>query len=78
MTESPHPRTLKITIDFEDVKDAKLLLANLSTVLLNKSEYESKHLSAKIKIKNVNHLPFQEPRFEEINGLKCLVFKSSM
>jgi hypothetical protein len=78
MTETPHQRTLKITINFEDVKDAKFILNNLSTVILNKADYESKHLSAKIKIKNVNHLPFQEPRFEEINGEKCMVFKSSI
>lgn len=78
MTESPHPRTLKITIDFEDVKDVKVLLANLSTVLLDKLEYETKHLSAKLRLRNINHLPFQEPRFETINGKNCMVFKSSM
>ena len=71
-------RTIVITIEFDEVKDAKYLLSNLSTVVLNKREYESKHLSAKMQLEGESILPFQEPRFEQINGVQCMVFKSIM
>jgi hypothetical protein len=78
MTQNSTHRTLNIIVDYDDVRDAKFILNNLSTVVLNKVDYESKHLSATVRLQNERHLPFQEPRFEVINGMNCMVFRSRM
>lgn len=78
MTQNSTHRTLNIIVDYDYVEDAKFILNNLSTVVLNKVDYESKHLSATVRLQNEQHLPFQEPRFEVINGNNCMIFRSRM
>jgi hypothetical protein len=78
MKQTPTRRTIKIEIDFEEFKDVKFLLENLSIEAMQRAPYQTKHLSASMSLSSINRLPFQEPRFEEINGEKCMVFKSSM
>jgi hypothetical protein len=78
MKETPTRRTMKIEIDFEETKDAKFLLQNLSLEAMRKAMFETKHLSASMSLSSINRLPFQEPRLETINGRNCMVFKSVM
>jgi hypothetical protein len=78
MKQAPTRRTIKIEIDFEEFKDIKFLLENLSIEAMRKSVYQTKHLSAYLTLSSINRLPFQEPRLETINGRNCMVFKSVM
>jgi hypothetical protein len=78
MKETPTRRTIKIEIDFEEFKDVKFLLQNLSLEAMRKAMFETKHLSAYLTLSSINRLPFQEPRLETINGRNCMVFKSIM
>jgi hypothetical protein len=78
MKETPTRRTMKIEIDFEEFKDVKFLLQNLSLEAMRKAMFETKHLSASMSLSSINRLPFQEPRLETINGRNCMVFKSVM
>jgi hypothetical protein len=78
MKQTPTRRTIKIEIDFEEFKDVKFLLENLSIEAMRKSVYQTKHLSAYLTLSSINRLPFQEPRLETINGVNCMVFKSVM
>jgi hypothetical protein len=78
MKETPTRRTIKIEIDFEEFKDVKFLLQNLSLEAMQRAPYETKHLSAHLTLSSINRLPFQEPRLETINGRNCMVFKSVM
>lgn len=78
MIQNNTTRTLSITVNYEDVKDARFILNNLSTVVLNKASYETKHLSAKVSLENELHIPFQEPRLEVINGKNCMIYKSRL
>ena len=78
MKQTPTKRTIKIEIEFEETKDVKFLLENLSKIALEKTIFETKHLSAYLTLSSINRLPFQEPRLETINGRNCLVFKSIM
>jgi hypothetical protein len=78
MKQAPTRRTIKIEIDFEEFKDVRILLQNLSIEAMRKSVYQTKHLSASMSLSSINRLPFQEPRLETINGRNCMVFKSVM
>lgn len=78
MKQTPTKRTIKIEIEFEETKDVKFLLENLSKIALEKTIFETKHLSAYLTLSSINRLPFQEPRLETINGRNCMVFKSIM
>ena len=71
-------RKISIEIEFDETKDAKFLLENLSKIALEKAIFEKKHLSAYLTLSSINRLPFQEPRLETINGVNCMVFKSIM
>jgi hypothetical protein len=71
-------RKISIEIEFEETKDVKFLLENLSKIALEKTIFETKHLSAYLTLSSINRLPFQEPRLETINGVNCMVFKSIM
>jgi hypothetical protein len=78
MKQTPTRRTIKIEIDFEEFKDVKFLLQNLSIEAMRRAPYQTKHLSATLTLNSINRLPFQEPRLETINGVNCMVFKSSI
>jgi hypothetical protein len=78
MKQTPTRRTIKIEIDFEEFKDVKFLLENLSIEAMRKSMFETRHLSAYLTLSSINRLQFQEPRLETINGRNCMVFKSVM
>jgi hypothetical protein len=78
MKQTPTRRTIKIEIDFEEFKDVKFLLENLSIEAMRKSVYQTKHLSASMSLSSINRLPFQEPSLQMINGVNCMVFKSVM
>jgi hypothetical protein len=78
MKQTPTRRTIKIEIDFEEFKDVKFLLENLSIEAMRKSVYQTKHLSASMSLSSINRLPFQEPSLQTINGVNCMVFKSIM
>ena len=71
-------RKISIEIEFDETKDAKFLLENLSKIALEKAIFEKKHLSAYLTLSSINRLPFQEPRLETINGVNCIEFKSVM
>ena len=78
MKQNPTKRKVRIEIEFEETKDVKFLLANLSKQALEMEMYETKHLSAVLNLSGIKLLPFQEPRLETINGVNCMVFKSIM
>jgi hypothetical protein len=78
MKQTPTKRKIRIEIEFEETKDVKFLLANLSKQALEMEMYETKHLSAVLSLSGIKLLPFQEPREETINGRNCMVFKSIM
>jgi hypothetical protein len=78
MKQTPTRRTIKIEVDFEEFKDVKFLLENLSIEAMRKSVYQTKHLSASMSLSSINRLPFQEPSLQTINGVNCMVFKSVM
>lgn len=78
MKQNPTKRKVRIEIEFEETKDVKYLLANLSKQALEMEMYETKHLSAVLSLSGIKLLPFQEPRLETINGINCMVFKSIM
>jgi hypothetical protein len=78
MKQIPTRRTIKIEVDFEEFKDVKFLLENLSIEAMRKSVYQTKHLSASMSLSSINRLPFQEPSLQTINGVNCMVFKSVM
>jgi hypothetical protein len=78
MKQTQKRRKISIEIEFDETKDAKFLLENLSKIALEKMIFEKKHLSAYLTLSSINRLPFQEPRLETINGVNCMVFKSIM
>ena len=78
MKQTQKRRKISIEIEFDETKDAKFLLENLSKIALEKTIFEKKHLSAYLTLSSINRLPFQEPRLETINGRNCMVFKSVM
>lgn len=78
MKQNPTKRKVRIEIEFEETKDVKFLLANLSKQALEMEMYETKHLSAVLSLSGIKLLPFQEPRLETINGVNYMVFKSIM
>ena len=78
MKQTQKRRKISIEIEFDETKDAKFLLENLSKIALEKMIFEKKHLSAYLTLSSINRLPFQEPRLETINGVNCMVFKSVM
>lgn len=78
MKQNPTKRKVRIEIEFEETKDVKFLLANLSKQALEMEMYETKHLSAVLSLSGIKLLPFQEPRLETINGVNYLIYKSVM
>lgn len=78
MKQAPTKRKVRIEIEFEETKDVKFLLANLSKQALEMEMYETKHLSAVLSLSGIKLLPFQEPREETINGVNYLIYKSIM
>jgi hypothetical protein len=78
MKQNQTKRKVRIEIEFEETKDVKYLLANLSKQALEMEMYETKHLSAVLSLSGIKLLPFQEPRLETINGVNYLIYKSVM
>lgn len=78
MKQNPTKRKVRIEIEFEETKDVKFLLANLSKQALEMEMYETKHLSAVLSLSGIKLLPFQEPLLETINGVNYLIYKSVM
>ena len=78
MKQNPTKRKVRIEIEFEETKDVKYLLANLSKQALEMEMYETKHLSAVLSLSGIKLLPFQEPREETIKGVNYLIYKSVM
>jgi hypothetical protein len=78
MKQTQKRRKISIEIEFDETKDAKFLLENLSKIALEKMIFEKKHLSAYLTLSSINRLPFQEPSLQTINGVNCMVFKSVM
>ena len=78
MKQNQTKRKVRIEIEFEETKDVKYLLANLSKQALEMEMYETKHLSAVLNMSGIKLLPFQEPREETINGVNYLIYKSVM
>lgn len=78
MKQNPTKRKVRIEIEFEETKDVKFLLANLSKQALEMEMYETKHLSAVLSLSGIKLLPFQEPRLETIKGVNYLIYKSAM
>ncbi len=72
-----NPRSVVIELDYTNVQDALFLLNNLNSVLLNKANYTTKHLSARMQL-NGESLSFVEPVFETINGTDFMIIKSSI
>jgi hypothetical protein len=50
MKQTPTRRTIKIEIDFEEFKDVKFLLENLSIEAMQRAPNQTKHLSAALTL----------------------------
>lgn len=70
--------SVKIDLEFTDVRDAIKVLSQINTFSIKQQELKKQVNTAKLTLKRVIKPTFIEPNIEEINGKKCLVYKSQM
>lgn len=69
---------VKIDLEFTDVRDALKVLSQINTFSIKQHELKKQVNTAHLTLKREIRLPLIEPNIEEINGKKCLVYKSQM